>query len=256
MEKAAKYLLGTVLIIFVIFIILVAVCAFIDFFNIKSIQIVNNERFDDTHYTDEVSDLIGKNGFGTLIGDIDSIKSFMMVFALRDNKIEQYFKLNDPYVDSVKVSFLPPDKLMVEIAERQECFSISFLDKTIFLSRDLVVLGETSGSNVPEIKGVKIISCEEGRKMALDSGITTALDEIFENSVYQGKDIFEKIRQIDFSDGLMLVMDNNVSITFGSCDDIAYKMKCLNEIYYEYLSGYSNGNLDLSDKNRKVYCPG
>jgi hypothetical protein len=256
MEKTAKYLLITMLAILILFAISVAICAFIDFFNIDSIQIINNERFDDSRYLSEISGFIGKNGFRIIVGDIDSLKSFFMAFALRNTKAEQNYISNDPYVAGAKVSFLPPDKIVVDIIERKESFRITFLDKIVYLSKDLVVLGGEADCDVPEITGVDVISCEEGETVSLGSDAENALDGIYENSVYQGKDILDKISRIDFSSGLTLLMSNNVCVVFGDASDMEYKMKCLNEIYYEYLHEYSDGILDLSDKSRKVYSPG
>lgn len=255
MGKTAKYLLGTILIIFVAFVISVVICILVDSLNVKRIEILNNERFDDAYYMSEVADLAGVNGIKVLFGDIVSIKSFFMIFALRDYKIEQQYMVKNPFVRNVKVRFVPPDKIQVEIFERKESYKLSFLDREIYLSKDLIVLGEELGKEVPELTGLNITTYELGEMIPLNNEKKKALSEIFENSVYNGRSISDKIIKIDFEDNLEMVLSNGVTVIFGGYDDIKYKMHCLNEIYYEYLYEYSSGKLDISDKDTKIYSP-
>ena len=255
MGKTAKYMLGTIIIIFIIFAISVVICLLVDSFNVRSVKISNNERFDDAYYLTEVRDLIGMNGFKVLFGDIVSVKSFFMIFALRDNKIEQEYMAKNPFVKNAKVNFIPPDKIRVEIIERQESYRMSFLDRKVFLSKDFIVLGEESEKEVPELMGLNITTYELGKMIPLENEKKKVISEIFENCVYNGRSILDKIESIDLENELHINLKNGVVVVFDGYEDIEYKMQCLNEIYYEYLFEYSSGKLDLSDKDTKIYSP-
>jgi hypothetical protein len=256
MEKIAKYLLLTVLSIIIIFAVSVFACSFIDYFNVDSIIISGNKKYEDEHYNERVSKYMGRNGFGTLFKSVGSFDSLLMLFALRDRQTEKSYLTQDPYVMNAKVSFVPPNKVKVEVFEREENFMIRFLEKEIYISKDLTVLGEGMDLQVPELKGLNVSSCEAGEKIGLSEDVTGVLFEIYDNSVYRGRSILDNIETIVFGESLIFVMRNGVEIVMGSLTDMDYKMKCLNDIYYEYLYENSGGKLDLSDKDRKVYCPG
>ncbi len=256
MEKIAKYLLLTVLSVIIIFAISVFACSFIDYFNVDSVEISGNKKYEDEHYLERVSRYMGRNGFGTLFKSVGSLDSLLMLFALRDRQTEKGYLNQDPYVINAKVSFVPPNKVKVEVFEREENFMIRFLEKDIYISKDLTVLGEGMDLQVPEIRGLDVSSCEAGEKIGLSEDVTGILYEIYDHSVYRGRSILDSIEAITFGDKLVFLMRNGVEIILGPMTDMEYKMKCLNDIYYEYLYENNGGSLDLSDKDRKVYCPG
>jgi hypothetical protein len=256
MGKTAKYLLVTILTLLVLFTAAVTVCAHLDFFTVKDIYILNNYKYDDSYFTGTTQRYSSINGFRSLYGNVSSVRELLYALALRDHSSETAYLKSSPYIKSIKVSFNPPSGLKIDVMERQETYIIRFLDRELIISSDFIILGENNGKSLPEITGAALTNYETGSEIRLSEEIKTILIQIKSASVYKGRSVFEKISRISFEDGLKLMLVTGTEVVFGSSADIDYKMKCLNDIYYEYLYEHSGGSLDLSDKDMKVYHPG
>lgn len=256
MGKTAKYLLVTILTLLVLFTAAVAVCSRLGFFTVNDVYILNNNKHEDSYFADTAKSYIGVNGFKSLYRNVSSVKDILFALALRDHYAEVRYIEKSPYINSIKISFNPPSVIKIDVIERREAYIISFLDRQLLVSSDFIILGENNGKSLPEITGAVVTNYETGSEIKLDAQIRTILAQIQNASVYKGRSVFEKINRICFDEGLKLVLDTGTEVEFGNAEDIDYKMKCLNDIYYEYLYEYSGGRLDLSDKDKKVYNPG
>lgn len=256
MGKTAKYLLVTILTLLVLFTAAVAICARLDFFTVKDVYILNNNKYEDSYFDDISGSYIGYNGFRSLYRKVSSLKDLLFALALRDHNTEADYLKKSPYISSIKISFNPPSGIRIDVMERREAFIISFLDRKLLLSSDFIILGESTGKSLPEITGADITNYEIGSRVRIDGDVESILIQIQSAGVYKGRSVLEKINRICFEEGLKLVLSTGTEVFFGDYEDIDYKMKCLNDIYYEYLYEHSGGRLDLSDKDMKVYHPG
>jgi len=229
-----KKLLVFLLLSFSIFILL-----FSPLFNISNIEVIGNSKVTPESVINSTGLYIGQNIF-------------------RINKITIKEKiLLIPYIESVKIQRKLPNKIYIEIKEKEPIATIEFMGSNIFIDENEYILESTlingEESNIPNITGFNLNTIVVGDKIKLDNieylqKIIKVLHEIKVNSYLNEI----KSSYIDANGNIILNTRKGQQVIFGDITDNDYKVILLKEIMTKE---QSNILIDISNIDKPITRP-
>lgn len=237
-QRIRRYTFFTVLGIIAILIVMF----FTPLFNIKTVDIVGNNKLSVEEISSQIGDLTGRNLFSTRKR---TIKKKLTEFA---------------YTEKVSVKKKPfPPTLTVEITEREPVVQVEFDETYIVIDKDGRVLEKATEKleNVAICSGLKIISSNEGDIISLKE------EEVQKNIIacigsMEKADIIKDITTISFEDmtNISFNYQSRLDVICGTHIDFQRKLELFKEaVNSNKLTQNSRGTINLSTTGKAIYTP-
>lgn len=185
------------------------------FFNISNIEVIGNKKISNDKVIKASGNPMREN-----------------IFKVSSGEIEKNLKKH-PYVKEAVVKRRLPNKLIIEIEERNEKFIISHGGSNVYLDVDGIVLKIDSEPNnkLTILKGANIDKPDVGYK------ITSENEEFVDNilgfiDISNKTNLLNEINTIDVSNGDNIIMElkDGVLVDFGPLNNVEYKLRYIKEI--------------------------
>ncbi|WHH58894.1 FtsQ-type POTRA domain-containing protein [Petroclostridium sp. X23] len=219
---------------FVIILLVIAIVLasfFSPIFNISDIKVAGTERI-------SAEDIIVASG----------IEKGMNIFQGDLTKAKRSIS-QMPYVDSIKISRVLPNKIKINIEERKPVGYIPFMGSYIFIDGKgnvLEVVSQLENNSLPVIMGLKFSQFKLGEKIKVDEEnklqiVVSCVQEIISNK------LLDKVVRIDVHDinSIRLNIENRVDVNVGDEFGLRYKMNFLNAILTQ-IEPKKRGFIDLN----------
>lgn len=182
-------------------------------FNVTKIQVIGNEEL-------RTSDIINETG----------ITNGTNIFTLsRKNVVDRLLKM--PYVKNVNVKKRFPNKVIIEVLERENTAAFRMQEQYYLIDDDGILL-EIVPEQVPDITiigGLDIQGLKPG-----DRTFTKMPDKKVEDLLrqLQSEDLFHSmyVIMLEDLDHATMEMFSGINIEFGSLNEVKYKVTFLKEI--------------------------
>ena len=229
-----KKLLVFLLLCFSIFILL-----FSPLFNINFIEVVGNSKVASDSIINNTGLYIGQN-----------------IFRINKITIKEKILLL-PYIENVKIQRKLPNKIYIEVVEKQPIAAIEFMGSNVFIDEreyvleSILVNGEEL--NIPQITGFNLNTIVVGEKLKVDNienlqKIIKVLHEIKLNQyINEVKNIY-----FDTNGNIILNTKKGQQVIFGDTSDNDYKVMLLKEIMTRE---QSNILIDISNIDKPITRP-
>lgn len=203
--------------------------------------------------------VIGENGFrqvGSSLGN---------AFRLRVGSAEKAIRLGCPYVETVKVGYVLPATIVIDVLERTAAAAVPFMGTSLLIDREgyvLEILSSGSLQKLPAIKGLKFDSYELGKKPAYSDkdAMQTAfrvLDGIKELDRTSSDKLYEAVDSVDVSDlsDVMFSLESRLNVKLGDMKDLNYKLSSAKTIFEKNIKKEDKGILDFTSGENPVFTP-
>lgn len=228
------------LLIFFIFLISLSVilCLKIPYFNISSITVDNNKIVDEDYIIKNSGIVKGSN-----------------IFCVNEKSIKAKIEKN-PYVSDVNIRRELPDKIIIDVDERQPAYYTMFSNQYYIIDNKGIVLEKKDtikGMSLIFIKGVSEKDCILGKSIfTINSREINVISEVASLIPRLSSPI--KITAIDVSDILNInIYFSNMYVKIGDDQNIQSKInKGINVILGNSLKD-AKGYVDVSFKGNPVY---
>lgn len=185
-----------------------------DLFNIKSIEVVGNQKLNEDQIIKASLCRRGENIFN--ISKKKGVESLMQL----------------PYIKEANIERKLPDKLIIEVVERREIAIIPYIGSYIYIDEEGYILkieGQNEEVDLLRIDGIKLENPNPGDN----------LFHLFENdSIMEfftfgnSSNLLTLMKRVDFADKDNIIIDliDGIKVAFGTLDDVKYKLSFLNKI--------------------------
>lgn len=205
------------------------------FFNIKQI-IVNNNRIIETQEILKFCDVYDKN-----------------IFYINTKDITDQIKRN-PYIESVTLSRILPNKLVVKVEERKAAFYIKLNDGIYVLSPNLTILEkrqDIEGLNLVELVGVDAKPNNVGESITSNAKQQMVSESIGELLQVNNSNV--RFLSVDVKNPISITINyNDIKILVGNDEDLKSKLNTAVSILLDKNIGLTKGYIDVSFKGSPV----
>ncbi len=186
-----------------------------DLFNITQIQVSGNKKTPEDKIVKASGTIKNEN-----------------IFKLNIKSIKKNIK-SLPYIKEVKIKRELPNKILINVKEREERIMMSYVGSLIYLDEEGYILSiedEKKEEVCPELIGPKI------RKLELGDNLFDSHDEFksIKGFINLSNDIniLETFNKIDVSDenNIVVQLKNGTKVVFGDFNNIKYKLSFLDSI--------------------------
>jgi cell division protein FtsQ len=247
------------ILIFVLLAVTFVLVALSPLFNINSIEVSGNKHYENQDIIDATDIITGSNGFKT-IGD-----SLFDVLTLRYGNAEKQILENRPYVKNVKVKYLPPTKVRIELVERSPIALVPYFGTGLIIDDEGYILDtetDADSSDLIVIKGLKIEDFELGQPIKADNlqCLAQAFSVIKAVNESDSDDDFKiggLIESIDASDGskVCLFVDSRIVVNLGNLKDLEYRIRLLKQLLLKNIKQDDRGLLDFTTGENVIFIP-
>ena len=211
-------------------------------FNIRTVEIVGNNKITVETIQKEVGDLTGRN-----------------LFAARKHRIKK--KLSDfAYTEKVSVKKKPfPPTLIIELTERIPAVQISYAEAYIVIDEEGRILEKADEKleGVAVCDGLKVTSANDGEFISLkDEEIQKIVLACIGNM--KKADIIRDITTMSFEDMTNIVFNyqSRLDVICGTHIDFSRKLDLFKEaVNSNKLTQNSRGTINLSTTGKAIYTP-
>lgn len=229
------------IVVFVVLLVVLLIGAsYMPIFNIKNIEVMNNEKLSD----DKIIELSGIN---------ESIN----LFKLNENQVINNIK-NNAYIENVNVSRKLPNKVVLDVIERTAKYQLQFADSYVYINNQGYMLEiSNEKQNIPIIVGftTDLSNIKAGNRINIeDLKKMNMVIKIYETA--KASEISDLITKIDISNpkNYTIGLEGEGKIVFlGDCSDLNTRIIYLKAILdaNKGKSGTIYLNVDLNTE--KVY---
>ena len=210
-------------------------------FNIADIEVVNNNRLSSE----------------TIIS-LSGISKEQNIFSFISAKVSDNIKQN-AYIEDVKIKRIIPNKVQIEVQEREPKFSIPVLGEIAYINTQGYILEITQNElNLPVIYGINTPEDQVQVGSRVNEEDLGSLETILRiMSVMNDNSLYDKVTNIDISDKndyIIYMQDEKKTIHLGDASNLNNKMLYIIEILEKEkdVEGDIFVNGDLNN-NFKVY---
>lgn len=225
------------------------------FFNLVVINVKDTPHYTEDEIRAYAQPLIGMNGFRAVFADYaDTDRALRFRFAATEDKLSHTL----PYIDKVKVSFVPPSKVNISITEREPFGVVKYGDKMIVVDKTGYVLEviKENKNNYIQINGIENVNtnlgeyfCENHAEvMDMADRIMSAFSDLDGNE--QNK-IVPLISSINLGDirKVKLFVDSRLVIVLGDVrneDILRYRGNYLKQLVFKFIGKNEKGTVDFT----------
>lgn len=253
------YLWLKFILILCLFLATLVLAALSPLFNIDHIEVYGNRHYESRDIVDATGITVGSNGFKTIGSSLTNI------FTLRYGNAEQSVLKYYPYVKDVKVRYIIPGKVRIEITERDPIAVVPYLGTSLIIDNEGYVLGtvkSTEKHNLPVVKGLRFEDFELGQALKVDN--RESLDQVI--NVMKAVNSSDKedrfkiknlIKFIDASDKnrVCLFIDSRIVVNLGDLKDLDYRIRVLKQLFLKNFKKEDKGFLDFTTGENPVFMP-
>ncbi|QXM05821.1 cell division protein FtsQ/DivIB [Crassaminicella indica] len=223
--------------------ILVSVVSFIiifktDIFKIKKIEVYGNTTISKEEIVAESGIILGNHILKESIKDIES---------------NLY---NNPYVKTADVKRKLPDRMVIQIVEREEEAAIPFMNEFLIIDEDGMVLrSSTSNGNLKIIKGLEFTNFIEGAILTVKdkSQLSKALEIV--RGINKNQILIKELDVTNKKD-IIIKFTDNLSCKIGEGNNLDYRLKVLKKILEDLnQKKIIRGVIDISHEGYPSYRP-
>ncbi|HHV96446.1 MAG TPA: FtsQ-type POTRA domain-containing protein [Clostridiaceae bacterium] len=248
-------------IIFVLLLFVIVLFMFImsPIFNISDIIVDGSSHYTAQEIINASGISIGENGFKNIGGN------YKHYILFRYGQAEKNIISSLPYVKDVVVKYIIPNKVIINIEEREPVVLIPYLGTYLLTDRHGYVVETVSNPeeyNFPKIKGLKFSGYEIGQPLEIVNeknfeDLILLIDTLTNEDKSDNFKITELINSIDISDknNIHLTIDYRLAVNFGSIEQIDYKIKSLKQIFNKGIGKDEKGFLDFATGPYPVFIP-
>lgn len=207
-----------------------------DIFDIQEITVDNN-----SYYT--VQQIIG----------IAEAKTGGNLFKVSTSDMRDKL-LRDPYIKSAKISRKLPDKIVIEVLEREEAAAVPYGDKYIIIDNEGMILRQTDVEPVLTLlEGMTVTNIEPGTPLAVEensvlSDTLPMLDKMEENDIY--------FKKIELSAIIIKAYIFDSLTCEGTPENIMKSMDDLKDVLYDlYEQGIERGVIKVGGDGYYSFSP-
>ncbi len=201
------------LIILLIIIAIIGIYAYLlnaDIFKIKDIEIIGNKQLRQEQIYEQLGVKLGESIFSNF--------NIVTKVRLKQNR----------YIEDVKITKKYPNKLLVEIKERENKYQIQ-TETGLYIYIDCqgyITNCATEKLDLITIIGMNITENDlENKNRLEDEDLTVKLENILQiEKEMQEIEIFEKITEIQVKDNYIISLENEITINLGNATDLKSRM--------------------------------
>ncbi len=227
-------------------------------FNIKAIEVEGSTNYSTEIITQASGIKIGENGFRLIRLKPEAI----LELRLLDSE-ERISRL--PYVKTCTVKLKFPDRVTVNITEREPAAYLVYFDNYLVVDDQgfvLEVQNEKPGGLLKEIKGINFTKYSIGGQLeASDISLirtgVTILNTIKTSDELTNLKLFDILDWVDMvnSSSAMMSLDKRVIVRFDPQDELQYTIDFTKEIFFKKISSKETGRLEFSAGQNPSFIP-
>lgn len=228
-------------------------------FNIKTIEVRGSKHYKEDDLI-EASDLeFGANGFRTIGSSLGNILKF------RYGNAEKKILEGRPYIKSAEARYILPDKIVINIVERNPAGVVPFYGSYLIVDNESYVLeslDKIDGYSLPLIKGLDFESFELGQALMLEDyekfqSAMKITEEIAKSDQADDFKLLEKIDYIDISNParVLLLYESRIIVNLGDLTDLSYRLDFLKQVLHKNLKKNEKGYLDFTTGENPSFMP-
>ena len=229
------------------------------FFNIDAFRVKGSSHYSDESLASASGIVRGANGFRLLFD-----KPVGRFFFLRVGSAERAILESRPYVKNVKVRYLIPSTISIEVKEKEAAALLILEGTSLLIDREgylLEINPENVKDGIPVIKGIKPGAYKPGKKMDIPQDAFSTAFEIYETIREMDSDSEKKLLpDVDFIDvgdlsktGFSL--QSRVLVNLGKPEDLNYKISAVKTIFSNNIKKNERGKLDFYSDGNPVFTP-
>jgi len=256
-KRRAKTRLKILIFVFVLALCLVFLL-FAPMFNIKSIEVEGSSRYTVEKIIEKSGIVIGENGFRKLRMKPEAILDLRLLDS--EEKIGQL-----PYVKTCIVKIVFPDRIKIQITEREPAAYIVYFDNYLTVDAQGYVL---EAGHIEPQQGLKEIRGIDFKKYTIGG----QLEESEISLILTGVEIINTINNSDSSTAVKLAdvldwvdvvsennaiisLDNRIIVRFNPKDKLQYTIDFTKEIFFKKISTKETGRLEFSGDQNPNFIP-
>lgn len=228
------------------------------FFNINTMMVKGNAHYDRQTLTAASGIVQGNNGFRQMFEKPG--KFYFLRIGLAEKSIIE----SCPYVKNVKVRFLIPSAVMIEVEEREAAALVNITGTTLLIDREGILLEmnpEIREVVLPVIKGIKSDTFSLGKKINIKEDALLSVFNIFDTIREMDNEKKDKllpsVDYIDIGDmnNVTFSLQSRVIVNLGKPKDLNYKINAVKTIFTKNIKKSDRGKLDFSLNKDPVFTP-
>lgn len=223
------------------------------FFNINKIVTKGAIHYDNQTLASTSGIIEGENGFKLLF------KGPGKFYFLRAGSAENAIMEGCPYVKSVKVRFVIPSTISIDVKEREPAAILSLTGTSLLIDREgylLEINPDLNKLNLPVVKGIQMEAYKPGKKINVKEDVLLSAFKIFDaikemDSMNMDK-LMPSVDYVDVGDidKISLSLQLRVLVNLGEPEDLNYKINAVKTIFTKNIKKNERGKLDFyTDKN-------
>jgi len=228
-------------------------------FSINRIEVVGSQHYNSQDIIASTNLVPGYNGFKAIANDPAHI------FLLRYDRAEKNILKNYSYIKKAVVRYILPNRIRIEITEREPFGFVAFLGTNLLIDNEGYVLEAVNNAgnlNFPDIKGLKFEHYEIGQVLQVENSecLSTAvniLETVREGDEVDNFKVYNLVDSVDVSDlkKVNIVLDSRVKVILGNTQDLSYKLNYLKQIFIKGIKKDEKGVLDFSSGDNPSFIP-
>ncbi|SHH57067.1 cell division protein FtsQ [Caloranaerobacter azorensis DSM 13643] len=180
------------------------------------------------------------------------------IFKIRTKEAKENI-LSHPYVKSVNIKRVFPNKLAITIEERKETLIIPYLESYIYLDDEGYVLNLLAykKEGLLEVEGININSISIGKKLLLEDNVD--LEKIIDLIKDCKKiDLYREIEKVklDNKSNVVIYLKSGIKVAFGHLNNVKYKLSFTIKILDDLKrKGISKGTIHFDKGDSPIFIP-
>lgn len=228
-------------------------------FNISKIVVSKTSCYSDRDIIRASGIIEGVNGFKNIGGDLNKL------FTLRLGQAEDNILANCSFVKSAIVRLKLPNKIVINIEEREPFILVPYIGAYLVIDRYKYVLETVEDIlkyPIPLVKGLKFTSYRIGQAVNIESNkkfekllnLIDALTEEEKNDNFKLMNLIDLI-DIENIDNICIFLDSRLVINIGDIYDLNYKIKTIDYIFSNNIGKDDKGMLDFTAGDYPIFMP-
>lgn len=242
-------------------VITVVYTALSPYFNVNKMVVKGADRYDHQTLIAASGVNVGDNGFRQIFSNPE--KFYFLRFGFAEKAVME----RCPYIKSVKVRFVIPSTVSIEVKEREAAAVLSLTGTSILIDREGYLLEiipdlekpDLEKPDLPVIQGIKIEAFTLGKKInEQEEALLTAFnvfDTIKEMDSRNTDKLLPSVDYIDVGDiyNISLSLQSRVLVNLGEPEDLNYKINAVQTIFTKNIKKNERGKLDFSSDGNPVF---
>ena len=230
-------------------------------FQISNIEINGNSYYSHIDILDKSGLRIGQNGLLALRG-----RNAVKILSLRCDAAERAAASACPYIKTVQVRYIPPNKVRIEIEERGKSVVVPYYNTGLLIDDEGIVVDivrDCLQPGLPVAHGLAVASYNIGKPLQSGDGdrlvellaVVSALRQADRESE---EALLPSVASIDVGDprNITLSLNGNLTINLGDGGELYYRVSAAKEILARGIAEGEEGSIVFYNGARPVFMPG